>query len=171
MDYAEFIREYPELTHKDYVALEVKMYTPNEVRENLGIGESEFKGLYASFVEANAENFDLEEDYHFSSHAPKRLYAVEVLSVGPVPREALKRFASLYPERFAEGRFWLPPADRIYRSLSGAKSRAALLRFNGVECRVVECTPGWVPYETKTERMERLEAENAELRERLEEVA
>lgn len=35
MDYAEFIREYPELTHKDYVDFEASRCTPNERRELL----------------------------------------------------------------------------------------------------------------------------------------
>lgn len=110
-------------------------------------------------------------DYETFDDLPKKLYRVRVLRVGVVPDVALEAFAERFPDAHAEGRFFYPKADRVYLSRSGALERAELLRFNGVWCEVVECSPVWRLSESVSEKLARLEAENAELRERLEGVA
>lgn len=110
-------------------------------------------------------------DYETFEDLPKKLYRVRVLRVGVVPDVALEAFAERFPDAHAEGRFFYPKTDRIYLSKSGAMDRAELLRFNGVWCEVVECSPEWHLSESVGEKLARLEAENADLRARLGEVA
>lgn len=110
-------------------------------------------------------------DYETFDDLPKKLYRVRVLRVGVVPDVALEAFAERFPDAHADGRFFYPKSDRVYLSRSGALERAGLLRFNGVVCEVVECSPVWRVSELASEKLARLEAENAELRAKLLEVA
>lgn len=102
---------------------------------------------------------------------PEKLYMVRILKYGVVPDFALEAFAERFPDAHAEGRFFYPSVDRVYRSLSGAQARADLLRFNGVWCEVVETTTGWRKHETRKEYVARLERENAQLRARIDALA
>lgn len=169
----DFKKEYPGVS-LEHIG-QIEDMTVEEVKECCGLPESEFRPLLA---EHNAAHWELlgpdDDDYLVDGslpELPKKLYMVRVLGYGEVPREALRNFATLHPEEFRAGRFWLPRTDVIYRSLSGAKGRAGMLAFNGVSCEVVECTPDWRMWETQREKLARLEAENAALRARLEEVA
>ena len=96
------------------------------------------------------------------SDLPDCLYKVEVVGGGPVPEHMVEAFAARYP---GQHEFFYPTVRRIYRSASGARARADLLRDCGCDVIVYECTPDWQVSETRQERINRLEAENARLRE------
>lgn len=106
-------------------------------------------------------------EFEIVHELPKKLYAVRILRYGPVPDSALEDFAERFPDAHAEGRFFYPSVDRVYRSKSGAEKRADLLAFNGVECEVVETSTDWHLHETQKQKLARLERENAELKARL----
>lgn len=98
-------------------------------------------------------------EFHVVNDHPTKLYRIHVTGYH-APREgALEAFAERFPDR----EFFAPSATRIYRSLSAARDRAALLDFNGVAAVVVEADVDWRLQETKDAKIVRLEARIAEL--------
>lgn len=173
MNYNDFTGLYPEKTVTDFVDYDVEDLTEEEVRKAFGVPESEFAQMLEQHLEASDEwaaiftHYDETAYSPFEPVLPQKFYTVRVLGFRDVTRDAVKRFASLYPEEFKAGKFWYPSFSRVYRSLSGARARADLLDFYGVECEVVETATDWRKHETKKEYVERLERENAEMRKEL----
>lgn len=104
------------------------------------------------------------KNWLLESDLPQHLYKVEVLHWEALSEERYNEFFEKFPGR---EEFFYPSYSRIYRSLSGAKERAALLESCGASVAIYHVKPDWQVYESKSDRLARLERENAELKAQL----